>query len=127
MKLGGLILYTQYFEDYLSFLAEVLELELTELTDSSMKLSLEAGFLEIKKIPQGSEQLNTTVVFELDQEQFFDLAAKISFFYYRKGPSRFLLIKNHASHCELTDPDGRIWKFFVTGYLQRSLSFNAEV
>lgn len=127
MKLGGLVLYTQYFEDYLSFLIEVLELDLTELSEHSMKLTLQSGFLEIKRIASAFEQTNTTVVFELETEDFLDLVSKISFFYYRKGPSRFNFQSHSSIHCELTDPDGRIWQFKLSENLDRKLSYHAEV
>ncbi|MFA7614226.1 MAG: hypothetical protein WCY48_08300 [Candidatus Caldatribacteriota bacterium] len=127
MKLGGLVLHTQYFEDYLSFLTEVLELELTELTDVSMKLSLSGSYLEIKKIPSAPSEQSTTVVFELNDDDYEDLISKLSFFFYRRGPSRFLLLQNSSYHCELSDPDGRVWRFETPLHLQQSLSYQAQV
>lgn len=127
MKLAGLVLFTQYFEDYLSFLTEVLELELTELSATSMKLNLSSGFLEIKKIPVASEEHHTTVVFELDEEDFCDLVAKLSFFYYRHGPSRFLMKQNNSTFCELSDPDGRVWRFQLAETLKKFSSYTLQV
>jgi len=110
MRLSGLSLQTQYFEDYLSFLTEVLELELEELTDISMKLDLMNTWLEIKKVPMAPHQA-ANVEFSLDEEEFSAMVKKVSFFYYRKGPCRFLLLEVSASVCELLDPDGRVWRF----------------
>lgn len=111
MRLSGLTLQTQYFEDYLSFLTEVLELELQELTDISMRLDLKDTWLEIKKVPEASHQMASDVEFSLDAEAFDAMLGKISFFYYRKGPSRFLLLGTSSHHCEVMDPDGRVWRF----------------
>lgn len=111
MKLSGLSLETVYFEDYLSFLTEVLELDLEELTDISMRLDLQGTWLEIKKVPSAPHQVASNVEFCLDAEEFRALTQKVSFFYYRKGPSRFLFLGTSGSRCEVVDPDGRIWRF----------------
>jgi hypothetical protein len=111
MRLSGLTLQTQYFEDYLSFLTEVLELDLTELTDISMKLDLMNTWLEIKKVPDAPHLVATNVEFSLDSDEFEAMSHKISFYYYRKGPSRFLLLNSSEDACELIDPDGRVWRF----------------
>lgn len=125
MRLSGLTLQTQYFEDYLSFLIEVLELDLTELTDISMKLDLMDTWLEIKKVPEAPHLVATNVEFSLDSHEFLAMTHKISFFYYRKGPSRFLLLNSNASACELLDPDGRVWRFSLdTPILDQSFSSN---
>ena len=111
MRLSGLILQTQYFEDYLSFLTEVLELELTELTDISMKLDLKNTWIEIKKVPEAPHHVASNVEFSLDHDEYEDMLNKITFFYYRKGPNRFLFLGAAQDHCELVDPDGRVWRF----------------
>lgn len=111
MKLSGLTLETIYFEDYLSFLTEVLELELEELTDISMRLDLQSSWLEIKKIPESAHQVASNVEFSLDHEEFNALVQKVTFFYYRRGPSRFLFLGADEGKCEVIDPDGRIWRF----------------
>ncbi len=111
MRLRGLTLETVYFEDYLSFLTEVLELELNELTDISMRLDLSSTWLEIKKVPNAPHHVATNVEFALDEEEFEALNQKVTFFYYRKGPSRFLFLGSSQERCELVDPDGRVWRF----------------
>lgn len=111
MRLSGLTLETAYFEDYLSFLTEVLELELTELTDISMKLDLTSTWLEIKKVPSAPHQVASNVEFSLDGPAYQALTQKVDFFYYRKGPSRFLFLGSGEERCEVVDPDGRIWRF----------------
>jgi hypothetical protein len=111
MRLAGLSLQTEYFEDYLSFLTEVLELELRELTDISMKLDLMNTWLEIKKVPEAPHQVASNFEFSLSEEEYEAIVHRISFFYYRKGPNRFLLLGVSASCCELVDPDGRVWRF----------------
>ena len=111
MRLSGLTLETVYFEDYLSFLTEVLELELTELTDISMKLDLKSTWLEIKKVPSALHQVASNVEFALDGAEYQALTQKVDFFYYRKGPSRFLFLGSGEECCEVVDPDGRIWRF----------------
>lgn len=111
MKLSGLTLETVYFEDYLAFLTEVLELDVVELTDISMKIDLQGTWLEILKVPSAPHQVASNVEFSLDAGEFEDLKHKVSFFYYRKGPSRFLYLGAHPDKCEVVDPDGRVWRF----------------
>ena len=111
MRLAGITLETSYFEDYLSFLTEVLELDLQELTDISMRLDLQNTFLEIKKVPGAPNLVASNVEFSLDRMEFQDLVSKVSFFYYRRGESRFLFMGEHDDVCELSDPDGRVWRF----------------
>lgn len=111
MRLSGLTLETVYFEDYLSFLTEVLELELFELTDISMRLDLQGTWLEIKKVPSAPHQVASNVEFSLDSEEYEALTQKVSFFYYRRGASRFLFLGASPERCELVDPDGRVWRF----------------
>lgn len=114
MRLSGLTLETVYFEDYLSFLTEVLELELFELTDISMRLDLQGTWLEIKKVPSAPHQVASNVEFSLDEEEFNALTQKVSFFYYRRGASRFLYLGADKERCEVVDPDGRVWRFKST-------------
>ncbi len=111
MKLCGLSLETAYFEDYLSFLVEVLELELFELTDISMKLDLQGTWLEIKKVPVAPYQVATHIEFDLTIDEFLALKQKVTFFYYRRGPSRFLPLGVDQESCSIVDPDGRLWRF----------------
>jgi hypothetical protein len=111
MRLSGLSLETVYFEDYLSFLTEVLELELCELTDISMKLDLKGTWLEIKKVPSAPHLMASHIEFILEREDFEALMKKVSFFYYRREDSKFLFLSSDLECCDLTDPDGRIWRF----------------
>jgi hypothetical protein len=110
MRLFGLTLETRYFEDYLSFLTEVLELELSSLDGSSMILDLNHTWLEIQK-SQAAPTGVSSVRFELDAFEYEAMKQKISFFYYRRGPSRFILRSVSAEVTELVDPDGRTWSF----------------
>jgi hypothetical protein len=111
MKLSGLTLETIYFEDYLSFLTEVLELELQELTDISMRLDLTGTWLEIKKVPTAPHQVASNVEFSLALDEYEALKQKVSFFYYRRGPTRFLFLGADDQLCSVVDPDGRLWRF----------------
>ena len=125
MRLCGLSLETVYFEDYLSFLTEVLELELQELTDISMKLDLNHTWLEIKKAAVQGTQTASCIEFSLEADEYEALKQKVSFFYYRKGPSRFLLLDVSDGFCRLLDPDGRVWRF-ASFDLNQSLSFSEQ-
>jgi hypothetical protein len=111
MRLSGLSLETAYFEDYLSFLTEVLELELCELTDISMKLDLKGTWLEIKKVPCAPHLIAGHIEFILEREDFEALMKKVSFFYYRREDSKFLFLSSDLECSDLADPDGRIWRF----------------
>lgn len=125
MKLSGLTLETIYFEDYLSFLTEVLELELNELTDISMRLDLNSTWLEIKKVPSAPHQVASNVEFSLNADEYDAFKQKVSFFYYRRGPTRFLFLGADTHLCRLVDPDGRVWRFVPSHFSQRSLSDQA--
>lgn len=111
MRLSGLTLETEYFEDYLSFLTEVLELDLFELTDDSMKLDLNGTWLEIVKVESAPHQAVRNVEFSMEMDEFEALKQKLSFFYYRRGPSRFLIIPTETGTFNVVDPDGRAWQF----------------
>lgn len=107
----GITLPTVHFEDYLSFLTEVLELELCELTDISMRLDLQSTWLEIIKVPSAPHQLGSNIEFSLNDDDFLALNQKVSFFYYRRENSRFLFLESSDNSCEVVDPDGRVWRF----------------
>lgn len=111
MKLLGLTLETTHFEDYLSFLTEVLELELAHLDDSSMRLMLQGNHLEIRKTDIAPQHKNLLIRFALDQDEYESLINKISFFTYRKGESVFEVETLDRKVCRLIDPDGRAWCF----------------
>lgn len=111
MRLSGLTLETVHFEDYLSFLSEVLELELIELTDISMKLDLSPTWLEIKKVPTAPQQVATNIEFSLEESEYESLAQKISFYHYRKGSLGFSFLEEASDYIAVTDPDGRLWRF----------------
>ena len=126
MKLSGLSIETIYFEDYLSFMTEVLELELQELTDISMRLDLNSTWLEIKKVPTAPHQVASNIEFSLEKGEYEALKQKVDFFYYRRGPTRFLFLGADERMCNLVDPDGRVWRFvsplFSVHPLQSSLT-----
>jgi len=126
MRLSGLSLETAYFEDYLSFLTEVLELELCELTDISMKLDLKGTWLEIKKVPSAPYLIASNIEFVLDYDDYEALIKKVSFFYYRREDSRFLLLSSSQECCDLADPDGRVWRFRYD-FLSQIVPTNIEI
>lgn len=123
MRLKRLTLATAHFEDYLTFFSEVLELELVKLTDDSMELDLLGIILEIRKGDHPvSEQ---SFEFSLLSEEFAAIVQKISFFYYRKGPTRFLLVDEGKFKCDLIDPDGRLWRFSQPAFTETHFSQEA--
>lgn len=111
MRLLGLRLDTNHFEDYLSFLTEVFELELAYLDDSSMHLKLQGNEVEIRKVASAPQHENLFIRFALDPDEYESLVNKISFFYYRKGQTSFQVEKIDSQICSLIDPDGRSWCF----------------
>jgi catechol-2,3-dioxygenase len=114
MKLLGLTLETTHFEDYLSFLTEVLELELSSLDEDSMTLSLQGNTVEIRKSAHAPQHKNLLIRFALDHDEYESLVNKISFFHYRKGQSSFQVEILESKLCRLIDPDGRAWCFSHT-------------
>jgi hypothetical protein len=111
MRLAGLLLETEHFEDYLSFLTEVLELELAHLGDDRMVLELQGTWMEICKSAGAPKQNELTMRFLMAPEEYEELVNKISFFYYRKGESGFQVRALDGNQCRLIDPDGRAWCF----------------
>lgn len=127
MKFGGFVFYTQCFEEYLSFLTEVLELDVEEISDSQMRLPLAHQYLEIRKDSEALRSPGSVLVFELSSEKYFDLVAKLSFFYYRHDSSRFILSEKTSHYVELTDPEGRVWRFEKRLNLEMALSSSLQV
>ena len=111
MRLLGLRLDTIHFDDYLSFLTEVLELDLAYLDDSSMHLKLQGNVVEIRKVASAPQHKNLFIRFALDRDEYESLVNKISFFYYRKGQTSFQVEKLDSQIISLIDPDGRAWCF----------------
>ncbi len=111
MKLQGLRLDTIHFEEYLSFLTEVLELEVAALEDESMVLDLQGTWLEIRKATIAPQHKNLFIRFQLAPEEYESLINKISFFSYRKGETLFQFVSVDSSCTRLMDPDGRSWIF----------------
>lgn len=124
MRLKRLSFETSYFEDYLSFFTEVLELDLSYLSDVAMELDFQGTILEIR---QGSS-VSPSQEFEfcLLADEFEAMMHKISFFYYRKGPTRFLLTHHDDIKCDLIDPDGRLWRFSQPSLKQTHFSTPAS-
>ncbi len=109
MRLNRLTLSTEFFEDYLSFFTEVLEFDVFSLSDHAIEVDLQGTILEIR---QGQKSVSLEEFeFELSADEFEAMTQKISFFYYRKGPTRFLLTRLADAYCDLQDPDGRRWRF----------------
>ena len=111
MKFSSLSLETAYFEDYLCFFTEVLELELLELTDEYFRVDLQGITLLMKKNPKASFCSMNRLEFILEEEDYEALMKKVSFFYYRREDSRFVLASTNPENLLLADPDGRIWSF----------------
>ncbi len=111
MNLSGLVLETIYFEDYLSFLTEVLELDLEALAENEMRLNLDRTWLRIKKAPSEIKSGLSQIQFSFTPEEFDSIRKKVTFFYYRRGENKFSLLEENESFFNLLDPDGRIWSF----------------
>lgn len=111
MRINSITLETAHFEDYLSFMTEVLELDLTELSEEKMSLDMQGTTLIIKKCLSAAYRPETEIEFALETDDYQAMMNKISFFYYRKGPTRFLLTGHDDIKCNLIDPDGRSWRF----------------
>ena len=111
MRLKKLVFKTSYFEDYLSFFTEVLELELLESSQDSHLFILEDSMMEIIRTAPGTTYESTKLEYELSGQEYNSLIQKLKFFYYRHGASRFLPVIMNDEICQLIDPDGRVWFF----------------
>lgn len=120
MRLKKLIFKTSFFEDYLSFFTEVLELELLEGSSESHLFQLEDSMIEIIKTAPGTTYESTKLEYELNTREFESLIQKLKFFYYRHGASRFLPVVMNHEVCQLIDPDGRVWFFSSPATINRA-------
>jgi hypothetical protein len=111
MRLKKLIFKTSFFEDYLSFFTEVLELELLESSNESHLFQLDDSMVEILRTAPGTTYESTKLEYELNTREYKSLIQKLKFFYYRHGASRFLPVMMNDEVCQLIDPDGRVWFF----------------
>ncbi len=111
MRLKKLIFKTSFFEDYLSFFTEVLELEVLESSADSHLFQLEASSIEILRTAPGTTYESTKLEYELNTREYESLIQKLKFFYYRHGASRFLPVVMNEEVCQFIDPDGRVWVF----------------
>lgn len=114
MRLLGLTLDTNHFDEYLSFLTEVLELDLSYLDGESMHLTLQGTELVIRKASFAPQHKDVFIRFLLSPDEYESLVNKLSFFSYRKGKSAFSVRKLDIHQCHLLDPDGRAWCFSHT-------------
>ena len=110
MKLRGLTLETQHFQEYLSFLTEVLDLEVTEMKDDSMKFDLEGTWLEIKSTAFSPLMISGILEFFLPVSEYQELYHKVDFYSYRKLSGLFKILSHTPIACVLSDPDGRSWR-----------------
>jgi len=122
MRLKRITLKTAYFEDYLTFFSEVLELDVLNVTDSSLELDLMGTILEFKKAKLDSPSEN--LEFALTFDEYEAMLKKIDFFYYRKGASRFLLRSREDFKTDLIDPDGRLWRFSRPAFMESHFSLS---
>lgn len=122
MRLLGLTLDTNHFDEYLSFLTEVLELDLSHLDDQSMILTLHGIELVIRKNTVASQHKDLFIRFMLSPEEYESLVNKLSFYSYRKGKVAFSVGKLDVHQCILRDPDGRAWCFSHTLTTSASIS-----
>jgi hypothetical protein len=111
MKLSGLRIATSYFEEYLGFLTEVLELELIELTHFVMRLNFKNNWIEVSRSDESDTRAGLDIDFSLTQKEYEDLVDRLSFYYYRKGRNLFSCIHASDEYFAIQDPDGRSWRF----------------
>lgn len=122
MRLKRITLKTAYFEDYLTFFSEVLELDVLNVTSSSLELDLMGTILEFQKSQVETPEEN--LEFALTSDEYEAMLKKIDFFYYRKGASRFLLRSRESFKTDLIDPDGRLWRFSRPAFMESHFSQN---
>lgn len=122
MRLKRITLKTAYFEDYLTFFSEVLELDVLNVTGVSLELDLMGTILEFQKSREASPSEN--LEFALTSDEYEAMLQKIDFFYYRKGASRFLLRSREDFKTDLIDPDGRLWRFSRPAFMETHFSLN---
>ncbi len=120
MRLKKLIFKTSYFEDYLSFFTEVLELELMESSSDSHVFQLNDSQMEIIRTAPGTTYESTKLEYELSTREYQSFIQKLKFFYYRHGASRFLPAIMNDEICQLIDPDGRVWFFSMAATINHT-------
>lgn len=119
MRLTKLIFKTSFFEDYLSFFTEVLELEVLESSIDAHLFQLEDSKIEILRTVPGTTYESTKLEYELNTREYESFIQRLKFFYYRHGASRFLPVIMNDEICQFIDPDGRVWVFTVPATKER--------
>jgi hypothetical protein len=125
MKPYGIVLETSKFEEYLSFMTEVLELDLFSLSETSMRFKMQDYWFEIRKSSKTLAQMAAQICFTLDDEEFESLKSKMDFLHYRRDAG-FYLSSLSENKLQIVDPDGQVWSFekvYLATYLKSLDSF----
>lgn len=98
-----------------SYLSELLELEICPLGDD--EILLKGPTIEFKVVPGAKTKSRGNTVFDLGVDQVADLeelSQKAQFLHYRFGEKCSFsekFVGDQQEELELSDPDGRVWRF----------------
>jgi hypothetical protein len=113
MNITGLSLETTFFEDYQSFLTDVLGFDRCEINDNLMHFEMNQVCIEIRKKTGPDYSLpGLHMVFSLSSDDYVSLRQRLSFYDYRKVNSRFEHEESEKG-IRVLDPDGREWRFIL--------------
>lgn len=115
MQLSTVTLEAKDVSSTVSYLSELLDLEIVALGDDEILLKNQR--VEFKVVPGGKSKNKGNIVFDLtvdNEECLKELCLKAQFLHYRHGEKCSFAERqneNGQEELELTDPDGRRWRF----------------
>jgi len=115
MQLSTVTLEAKDVPSTVSYLSELLDLEIVPLDQD--EILLKSDSVEFKVIPGGKNKNKGNIIFDLvvdERRELDELSQKAQFLHYRYGEKCSMLESkqdNLLKELELTDPDGRRWRF----------------
>lgn len=115
MQLSTVTLEAKDLPSTVSYLSELLDLEIVALGDE--EILLRNGRIEFKVVPGAKNKSKGNIVFDMqveELEELNDLYQKSQFLHYRFGEKCDIAERKNNDGLEvleLTDPDGRRWRF----------------
>jgi predicted lactoylglutathione lyase len=115
MQLSTVTLEAKDVPSTVSYLSELLDLEIVALGDD--EILLRNHKIEFKVVPGAKNKSRGNIVFDMsvdEAEELNELSQKAQFLHYRFG-EKCSVAKRKSNESleelELTDPDGRLWRF----------------
>ena len=115
MQLSTVTLEAKDVPSTVSYLSELLDLEIVPLDED--EILLKSDVVEFKVVPGAKNKSRGNIVFDLtvdERRELDELSQKAQFLHYRFGEKCSFAerkVDEKIQELELTDPDGRRWRF----------------